>query len=79
MMAYVRLGRLGILFVECSRELTAWPQFSLQRYRSEIIVDLPWCRAIYTPAKRLSAAKGSLHDERAGQDVSCSSAGAAEN
>jgi len=53
MMVYVRLKGLCALHAEWGRELTASPLFSWQPCNGEIILDMPYCRVIYTPAKKI--------------------------
>lgn len=87
MMAYLRLGRLCALHVEWAIELSVWPHFAFSRYGSESIIDLPYCRIIYTPGMECAGPRTSgkqdktetRRNERERQRVSCSAAGSPEN
>jgi hypothetical protein len=53
-MAYIRLGTICALHVECGRELGARPLFASFRHGGERVFDMPYCRAIFTPGRRLA-------------------------
>ena len=52
-MIYLRFGRLGAIYMEWSRQLSAAPIFEIDTCNGETIFDIPYCRAIWTPGHLL--------------------------
>ena len=82
MMSYIRIGRLCAFHVEWSWQLTARPLWARQVVAGEIVVDLPFCRIIFTPGRRLFLKKRLLktdahHDEAANPSLPPPAAGTA--
>ncbi len=65
--------------MEWARDLTPTPLFSVNRFREEVIIDMPFCRIIMTPAKRIDRNRRYKNDEQKHQDHSRSSAYIAED
>jgi hypothetical protein len=55
-MTYIRLGKLCAFHAEASWALTARPFCAWHDCRGETIIDLPFCRIIFTPPSILAAA-----------------------
>lgn len=86
MMAYVRLWRLCAVHVECGKELAARPLFARTRHGRETIIDLPYCRAVFTPGNVRAGMTGEQKEQtgtrknaRRRKGTPCSPAGATEN
>jgi hypothetical protein len=73
-MIYLRFCRLGAIYVEWSRHLTAWPFFEKNTCYGETIFDIPYCRVIWTPGHLLDV----LNDKK-NQPFPPSAAGTSEN
>ncbi len=85
MMTYMKLGRFCALHVECAWALSVSPLFAKQHYNGEIIVDIPYCRLVYTPRSRVALREGLIEEccdngkRTDGSGISCSDEGASEN
>jgi hypothetical protein len=79
MMIYIRLGSLCAIHVEWARALRITPLFVMERFNGEVIFDLPFCRLIYTPGRRINKRTGSRNDEKGNHCLSESAARAAED
>lgn len=73
-MIYLRFCRLGAIYVEWSRHLTAWPFLEINTCNNETIIDIPYCRVIWTPGHLLDV----LHDKQ-NRPFPPPAAGASEN
>jgi hypothetical protein len=59
-MIYLPLCRLGAIYVEWSRHHSPLPLFEKNSCNGETIIDIPYCRVIFTPERLL----GSTHDAK---------------
>lgn len=57
------MGKFFALYIECARVFGAKPLIAVKQYKSEIIVDLPFCQMIFTPGKRLKQ-RGTFFERR---------------
>ena len=51
---YVRIYRVGAVYVELSTFLDSKPLCSINRFGKEVVIDLPWTQLILTPWSRLT-------------------------
>lgn len=63
MMAYFKLQGLCALYFECNKELTKHPFFAMRVCKGETIIDMPYCRMVYTPAPQIAMTTGSRIDD----------------
>ncbi len=63
MLIYISVGRICAASIEMSMTLSAKPLIAKQRYKNETIIDLPFCRIIFTPTKRLGTEKDITFDQ----------------
>jgi hypothetical protein len=69
MIFYIKLGVFCAASVEISRVLSAKPLIAKQCHKDETIIDLPFCRIIYTPRRRLAQEKDADHGKEHDNDA----------
>jgi hypothetical protein len=83
MMSYIRIGKLCAFHTEWALAFTVYPLLSWHDCNGETIIDLPFCRVIFTPGHKLQApfltAEPDYNDEQQHYRLSAPPAGAAEN
>jgi|GEM_PF-3469698 len=63
MMTYLRLGSICALHIEMCRAFTATPWFAMDGRNGEMIVDVSYCRIIYTPGRLIDPCRDKYFGE----------------
>lgn len=49
---YLRLFNRTAISIDFDKEYTKIPLFEISKWRNEIIIDIPFCRIVYTPDEK---------------------------
>ncbi len=70
MMTYIKVGRLCGLLIEWDRNFTLRPMLKCEKYKDELVIDMPYCRIIYTPCDYGPQRRVQIN-EKEGRRLSC--------
>lgn len=62
---YLQIPAFGAIYCEMARELRLLPLINLNKWRNELIVDLPYTQIIFTPKSNTQSTNSPAHEASA--------------